>query len=331
MGRTVFVVGAGASVEFDVSGKMPVGSKLAEQIEELLDEELAPGDLSERPISSALMQTGGFRDEHQHAMRRIVNGIQSRDSIDQFIEDCKDVPELSRVAKLCISYLINEAERTTVLGEVQDSQSSLAFRRVRESWLGQICRRANPKINRQDFSSSLEGISFVTFNYDRCIEQFLYQYARFTLSIDDQTARRKAASVPVLHVYGSLGWLPGFGNEQNSSVRFGEDDPRYLPRMASGLRTYSEQIDTGISQQIRFLMHNAETVVFLGAAYHQQNLDALFPSQPSGDVRIYGTTFGMRALEVQRTEMFFRKLSRGSLFQQMHCDKFINEVRDELF
>src|SRR5687768_13283427 len=115
MRRTVFIVGAGASVEFDTSGKMPVGSQLAEQIEQLLDLELAPGDLSERPISAALMRRGGLRDEHQRAMARIVQGIQSRDSIDQFIDDCRDVPELPRIAKLCIAYLINEAERSTVL------------------------------------------------------------------------------------------------------------------------------------------------------------------------------------------------------------------------
>lgn len=331
MKNTVFVVGAGASLEFDRSNKMPVGSALAEQIENLLETELRPSS-NQRPITEALMSSGGMHDGHRLAMTRIMHGVQSRDSIDQFIDDCKDVPELARIAKLCIAYLINEAERTTVLGVLQDQSNAAAFRGLRDSWLGQICRRANPHASRQDFKSSLAGISFVTFNYDRCIEQFLYQWASSTLLADDETARRMASKVTVNHVYGSLGTLPGFEpTTPRSPVRFGEEDDRFLPAMATGLRTFTEQADTQAAQLVRFSIFNAQRIVFLGSGYHRQNLDVLFPSGVPEDVQIYGTTFGMRAAEIARVNEFFGRCTFRPVFQQVHCGTLINDHQDALF
>jgi hypothetical protein len=331
MEQTVFVVGAGASLEFDRVNKMPIGSKLAEQIESLLDAELRPTS-NERPISSAIMRRGGMQDSHRAAMSRILHGIQSRDSIDQFIEDCKDVPELARIAKLCIAHLINEAERTTVLGVLQDQSDASSFRNLRDSWLGQICRRANPHINRQNFKDSLAGISFVTFNYDRCIEQFLYQWASSTLLAGEKRARSMASEIPVHHVYGTLGILPGFSPEaERAAVRFGEEDDRLLPRMAESIRTFTEQADSQTVESLRFALFNAQKVVFLGTGYHPQNLALLFPSGVPEGIKVFGTTFGMRAAELQRAEAFFARSGIKPVFHQHLCGQFITEVQDELF
>lgn len=77
--RTVFVIGAGASIEFKGNGSMPIGSQLAIQIENLLDEDIHEQRMGgSGPISRALMQHGGMVSQHVDAMRRIRQSIQSK-------------------------------------------------------------------------------------------------------------------------------------------------------------------------------------------------------------------------------------------------------------
>ena len=85
LSRTVFIVGAGASVEFGKS--MPVGSALANAIRECLTAELNHHRRGgSTPIIDALSY-GGFHGEHESATRRIRDGIVTKESIDDFVHE----------------------------------------------------------------------------------------------------------------------------------------------------------------------------------------------------------------------------------------------------
>ena len=113
---TVFIIGAGASKEFDTAARnMPVGSELAVAIEDLVSRDLSEG---QGPVSSALSKSGGYTEAHKAAMVRIRDGIQSKDSIDDFLSEWDDIPDIGRVAKLAIAHVILNAERQSILGQM---------------------------------------------------------------------------------------------------------------------------------------------------------------------------------------------------------------------
>jgi hypothetical protein len=312
---------------------MPIGSDLANRIQNLLHRDLhEQGKYGSGPITDALSRSGGYTDIHREAMSRILNGIHSVDSIDQFIHDCRKVEELPRVAKLCIAHLVLEAERKSTLHKAMADASALTFGGLRNTWLGRICRKANPGVSRQDFLESMSGISFITFNYDRCIEQFLRQWAELTLAIDREAAFRLAAQIPVIHAYGSLGTLPGLSDViKMDELVFGEDDARYVNRGAGGIRTFTEEIESNHWQNLRFLVLSAHTIVFLGCAFHQQNLRVLFPDGPHDGIDYYGTNYGMRFAEIQDVGSYFSKTDGKKQFLEQKCASFVDSIEEAIF
>lgn len=327
--RITFVVGAGASTEFDRLGIMPIGSRLAVQIEDLLVAELRnyrsqnPG-----PVADALMRSGGLRDEHVAAMRRIRDGILSRDSIDDFVNEWSDIPELTRVAKLCIAYRMLEAERKSVLGALAQPPSEPAqlLRELRNSWLGLITRQLNPQARRRDVEAVFEGASFVTFNYDRCIEQFLLATFTSTHALSPGKAAEAVRGIPILHAYGSLGDIP----HEGSGVPFAAEDI-YLSKAALQIKTFNEDVGSEHRIALQGLVGEADKVIFLGCGYHSQNLRLLYgDSPPNRESRVWGTTVGMRGRPLQNASNYFSGV-RNSTFEPIPCAEFLSRFDDSIF
>jgi hypothetical protein len=295
--KTVFVVGAGASTEF---GDMPVGDTLARETERLMLAELNSGSRwPEGPISNAIAGHGGLDQRHISAMQRIRDGIQSCPSIDEFINEWQDVPFLPDICKLAIAQIILRAERSSVLAAIENEDSIPAelLRKLEDSWLGITLSRLGPGLRRRDIQQRLENVAFITFNYDRCIEQYLMASFKSTYGMTDSDGAALLASTPVLHVYGSLGSLP---QGHMGGVEFGGSD-RMVSYAAKSIRTYTEEIASDHAMQIQSVLRGAEKVIFLGCAYHQQNLQVLLGSQASlHDVAVWGTTYRMRPISVER-------------------------------
>ena len=116
----------------------------------------------------------------------------------------------------------------------------------------------------------------MTFNYDRCIEQFLLSRFTHTLALSSDAAREALGRIPIYHAYGSLGNLADTSNR----VDFGASD-MFTPLAASGIITYTEEVETNRVKQIRELISVADKLVFLGCAYHPQNLELLFGDRVS--------------------------------------------------
>ena len=253
---------------------MPIGADLAVAIEALLAKDLQANG---GPITTALERSGGFTNLHRSAMVRIRDGIQSCDSIDDFLSEWDDVPEIGRIAKLCIAHLILAAERQSVLGEmIQGGRPPVeALRSLKGSWLSVIADQANPAERRRDVRAVFKGIGIITFNYDRCIEQYLM--ARFvnTAGLGRSDAVNALAEIPIHHAYGSLGDI----TNPHATVEFGADDV-FMSKAAGGIATYTEDLETARVGQIRDLVASAEKLVFLGCAFHGQNLEVLFGDNP---------------------------------------------------
>lgn len=335
MNDTVFIVGAGASTEFNGTATMPVGSELAVRIEDLLDDELRrlrrrePG-----PISSCILRSpGGMINQHELAMQRIRDGIQSRSSVDEFIDEWQDVPKLTEVAKLCIAHLMLKAEEGSVLGDIAFGRGATAptLRKVRDSWLGIISRNLNPKARRRDVIDVFKDCAFITFNYDRSIEQFLMSTFVSTHGLSHAEASEALATIPIHHVYGSLGDLePGkWGTSVGLRTTFGSDCNR-LDLAAAQIRTFTEELASGDIAKLRECISDASRLVFLGCAYHPQNLQALFPEGPfTVSKHVWGTTYQMRPRAVDRVRSYFD--DDGVTLEALTCSQLLTEFQEDIF
>ena len=95
-------------------------------------------------------------------------------------------------------------------------------------------------------------------------------------------------TVTIIHPYGSIGSI--------ERVPFGvsEHNPTNYVSLASEIKTYTEQVeDKTALVQMQNCVDSAECIVFLGFAYHEQNMDLLRPDKPLARKEIYGIAFGM--------------------------------------
>jgi hypothetical protein len=126
---------------------------------------------------------------------------------------------------------------------------------------------------RDDFTKN--QVAFVTFNYDRSLEQYMWTALKARYGADDKSAARMAESIEVVHVYGSLGNLPwqdptvthAFAASSN------EGDVRTA---AQSIKIMAEGTDE--SDEFRRageLFQWAERVYFVGFGFHDVNLGRL--------------------------------------------------------
>jgi hypothetical protein len=270
--------------------------------------------------------TTGLTEEHKNAMQRIRNSIVSADSIDDFISEWSEIPQLEAVAKIAISSQILAAERSSTLRfeGVPDALRTSHLRSFNSTWLGRIVRR--PDRARRDINAMLEDVSFVVFNYDRLIEQYIIQYSKYALNISDADCDTIISNLNIEHAYGSLGSLTG-----HHQVGFGEKE-HYVPRAAQSIRTYNEDHPSEGIEKVRNTISNSDTIIFLGCAYHEQNLDLILGVEDDRrrDRRIMGTALGVANRKLTRA---IERLSKiGSVnFDKLSCSDYVRGVEDVMF
>lgn len=127
----------------------------------------------------------------------------------------------------------------------------------------------------------------MTFNYDRCIEHFLGEALATHYKLDRQEGRQLSRSLRIFHPYGSIGPL--------DQIEFGSSDRFTYDSVLSNLRTYTEQIqDTASLAAIRDAIRDAELIVFLGFAFHPNNMQVLVEDAMSRSAkRIFFTRKGI--------------------------------------
>lgn len=273
---------------------MPVGEGLAIQIRDQLSREIvALREGSETPIVGALLRQGQLSEGlHGSAMRRIRDGIVGSESIDDFVNEWKDFPGVPEVAKLAIAFCILAAEGKTDLArlDAKKGDEATVLGNLRDSWLGRLLRFHNAgSTQRRSFLEGMGDIAFITFNYDRTVEQYLWHHVTRTLAIPRDEAIRLIAQIPIIHVYGSVGMLPAFRGQ----VAFGDPKAHILTHAAEGIQTYCETVDSSRARAIDSYMQQAERHIFLGAAFHAQNMEILYPTGKANNEKVsWATTLG---------------------------------------
>jgi hypothetical protein len=308
--RTLFVLGAGSSYEV----KLPVGLGLAKDIATRLDVRLGDDNRNVGPGDKYLL--GKFQNlypqqfkQYLQAGWRIRDGLPTAASIDDFLDMHSHDEMMQTIGKAAIVRSIIEAERRSDLFfDQNNSRNKLVLEKLEGSWFMKFIRVLGRGITKRNAPQIFDNVAFVVFNYDRCVEFFLLQALQAMYSLPLNEAASIVQDLSIIHPYGTIGELPNLATN-SIQVPFGgveHHDFNYI-QLAQRIKTYTEQIaGSEVANGIRNEIERAEQVVFLGFAYHAQNMLLLRPLDELGRPRhIYGTALGMSDSDVA--------LARGEL------------------
>jgi hypothetical protein len=293
--KTLFVVGAGASAEID----LPVGSALLEMIAKKLRISLIDGlhlNSGDPLIVAAIRRYAHERRENHNLYyqkgRMIEDAAPVAPSIDNFLDAHKNDLELQLCGKLGIVSSILDAERKSRLFINESHSGRDDLGRLGGTWYTAFMKMLVERVDRDEIETIFENVSFITFNYDRCIQKFLHVALQKYYAISDERAAELISKLEIIHPYGSVGPLP-FEGSGSSAVAYGADlNESSLIEAAGRIRTFTEQIeDDDLLVSIHGGVNNAETIVFMGFAFHPQNMQLLDVGIASNVRRVFATSF----------------------------------------
>ena len=310
MGRTfrknVFIVGAGASKEFG----LPTGKELADEIAKIADirfddwgRSLDHGDykIVETLRDICKNDPQGDINPYLHAAWRIRDNMPLAPSIDNFLDTHRDNEQLVAFGKMSIVHAIQKAESASKLAVNSDKRSpSLDVGRLSETWLEQLFKILVAQRNFETFLEALREITFVSFNYDRCIHQFFHWATASYFALDDSGRESVNESLNVVYPYGSVG---KFAWHSSYSTNFGEIHYRdQLIRTASEIKTFTEGVASDVQETIAECIAAAEIIVFLGFGFLPLNMELLFNGRTFPNKTVIGTGKGLSANSVDEVE-----------------------------
>ena len=292
--KTLFVVGAGASAEID----LPVGSALLETIAKKLKDCFQDyGSLHsvDPEIVDALRHYARSRGErintYLHKAGMIHEAVPVAPSIDNFLDAHKKDVHLQICGKLGIVASILEAERNSRLFVDESRGGRDDLSRLNGTWYTAFMRMLVERVDLDEIESVFDNVSFITFNYDRCIQRFLHVALQKYYGIDSRRAANLISKLEIIHPYGSIGRLPFEGGE--SIVPYGARlKEAALIEAAGRIRTFTEQMEDEDSLRvIHESVLRVETLVFLGFGFHPQNMELLDVGTGSSVRRAFATSY----------------------------------------
>jgi hypothetical protein len=337
----LIVVGAGASKEFG----LPIGAELKTEIANLVNlradrfqSSLSSGDgiLWDAVQIESRSRTVSVNDFF-HAARHIHDAIPQAPSIDNFIDVHAGNSNIEVVGKLAIARSILKAERSSKLYfSNQNTKNRLRFGDLEDTWLTKLFRLLTENCRVIELAGRLSRISLIVFNYDRCIEHFLFNAIRNYYRIDDELAARLVNMIEIYHPYGKVGALP-WDNEPGTIEFGGEPSPMELLNLAKGIKTFTEGTDPESSEiiNIRKQVAAAKTTLFLGFGFHRLNMDLL--SSPAvvelelgSQKKSFATAFGMSNSDVAIVQQEVKQLTKASMIipqvrNDLMCYQLFNE------
>lgn len=347
--KTVFIVGAGASKE----AGLPIGSELTMSIATALDIRVKHGGYQlisgDDLILEALRLEAAKNPTHtdllsslQDAAWRIRDAMPQASSIDTFIDNHSEDKQIELCGKLAIVRTILEAEAKSALFVDQlRGDHRMKFGRLQDTWFHSFGQLLTENCKSSGLATRLNSVAFVIFNYDRCIEHFLYHAIQNYYAMSASDVAQLVQRLEIYHPYGTVGSLPWLN--QSNAIDYG-DTPhsKQLLGLASQIKTYTEGTDQSLSavNAIRSHMKSSDNLVFLGFAFHPLNIDLLLPSATSekplmGRQRVFGTAHGISRSNTESIGAGFAAM--GILFMNniqirndLTCSQLFHEYRRSL-
>jgi len=169
--NTLFIVGAGASVDFG----LPVGDALANRIQETASAAIE-GKNETGQFAGWLQER--YRDQQslkqrQAALLKIAERIYPAASIDRFIDQNSHDKHVEEMGKALIVAEIAKAEQNSTLSLDHGERVDLRRPEIATSWCDTLLKMIVDGSHWLKVDEVGSNISIVCFNYDRCIERYL--------------------------------------------------------------------------------------------------------------------------------------------------------------
>ena len=279
---TVFILGSGASIPY----KYPSGVELVNKICSTL------GSVACNTFNE--LRECGFGATAINDFRDALYGS-GAESVDGFLEYR---PEFMPIGKIAMAQALIPYENEAEL-----------FRRESDNWYIYLFEKFDMPF--AEFCKNNHKIGFITFNYDRSLEHFLFTAMRKKYGVSEADCAKALKSIPIIHVYGMLDRLPwqeeGGGGRPHDS----EYNLSMLKESAEKINIISG--DTGDNSAFKKagqLLQDAERIYFLGFGYNSMNLKRLdILSACKKNLRAaYGTVYNISAAERKPIATYLKDL-----------------------
>lgn len=277
--KTVLVIGAGASVEVG----LPMGPDLLKQIVQLLTIRFehfrqSSGDVAILEAIKLCVNEGREvekTNQHLQAARQLGESSKQALSIDNVIDALED-PQVELVGKLGIVRAILKAEAASpAFKPVQNMPDTLDLSKFTDTWYSSLTKLLTENVRKSQVSNIFDNLEIINFNYDRCLEHYLPISLASYYGIKPDAIREIMQALPIHRPYGVAGRLP-WQVGHAPSVGFGGGSPQQLADVAQQVRTFTERVDEGEElAAMRATLAGADRVVFLGFAFHRQNVELI--------------------------------------------------------
>lgn len=336
--KTTIVIGAGASCEIG----LPSGDRLKAQIAALFagSNENSYG-LKNTSMIAAVKDRLGQRnrvyvnspplhhDEQivtiREAAKRIRVGLPLALSIDNFLHTHQADAEVVRLGKTAIAMCILAAERGSAFYDevtpatkhkqrLQGTQRSITLtsKKMLESWYVPFVQLLMSGIGKADAKEVFRNLRFVIFNYDRCLEQYLWLALQSYFDLTREAAAEILSTVEFLHPYGSLGPLPWQTIAEEHSVQLGGSEDLDVWQVGSRIRTFTESVESDLEPRIRSAIEDPSTILILGFGYLDQNVQLLTPGDKRNASRIISSAYGVSQLDQDIIREVMRSFARAT-------------------
>lgn len=178
-------------------------------------------------------------------------------SIDAFLENRKDFLEIGKQA-IAATLIIYE-DPSKILSRSKDYMSSYEY--------------LFPHLNLKNSLGAKNKATFITFNYDRSLEFFLFNAIKYSFNLSAEESISVLKTIPIIHFYGLLG---NFNLEPNGrwyDTKITMDRIKLASDSISIIHEGNKQEDVNFS--VQDTINEAEKICFLGFGFHPLNVQRL--------------------------------------------------------
>ena len=291
--KSVFILGAGASHTYG----FPLGTGLRDKI--VKDYQNILNQLRRRI----------HQEDFLNVSIEFINKfkLSSDMSIDLFLSK---FPQYEFVGKVAIIYNILQAEKTSLfLEDLKEYKNSR--KENNDDWMWHLYYKLTIKLNMiNDYSKiDFNDVSFITFNYDRSLEHFIYTSFEngFDFGRIGGSSKELIKKINIHHVYGKVANLPWEGKDERSLTYKSYNIDQYqISKCINNIKVIYDRTSSNLDT-IRDAIEKAGRIYLLGFGYDQVNLKILgFPDILSSHKKIFGTALNKYPEEIEQIKSYLK-------------------------
>ncbi len=201
--------------------------------------------------------------------------------------------EFQDIGKKAIAITILAAESVRKLKERKDKGD--------HDWYSYLFHKLTDGLtNKNDYIHFGENnVSFITFNYDRSLEYFLYDsLIHYFYKIPPEKIKEQLIKLKIIHVFGQVAGLEW--QDLSSKIEYRRNVNQIdIQRLVKNIRTIYEEKDNPELEEAHKRIRDAEQIFFLGFGYAKENLKLLkIPEILYTGHKIFGTALGSTQKEI---------------------------------